>query len=96
MLELCKQRGKIMKTYMSDGKKLLNAEYDDIIEVNDMVDNMKVISVQSNSSEEYAVFLLEASTKVTCYIFDETFIVGKGESYDTLVEAIGAWSNDEI
>ena len=85
-----------MKTYISDGKKLVNAEYDDIIEVNDIVDGMKVISVQSKSDEEYAVFLLEASTKVTCYIFDEVFIIGKGESFDTLVEAIEAWSNDEI
>ena len=85
-----------MKIYSSDGKKLINAEYDDIIEVNDIVDGMKVLSVQSNSLEEYAVFLLEASTQVTCYIFDEIFIVGKGESFDTLVDAIAAWSNDEI
>ena len=85
-----------MKIYSSDGKKLINAEYDDIVEVNDVVDGMKVISVQSKSSEEYAIFLLEASTKVTCYIFDEVFIIGKGESFDTLVEAIEAWSNDEI
>ena len=85
-----------MKIYSSDGKKLINTEYDDIIEVNDMLDGMKVISVQSKSNEEYAVFLLEASTKVTCYIFDEVFIIGKGESFDTLVEAIEAWSNDAI
>jgi len=85
-----------MKIYSSDGKKLINAQYDDIVEVNDIVDGMKVISVQSNSPEEYAIFLLEASTKVTCYIFDEVFIIGKGESYDTLVEAIEAWSHDEI
>ena len=85
-----------MKIYNSDGKKLVNAEYDDIVEVNDIIDGMKVISVQSKSNEEYAVFLLEASTKVTCYIFDEVFIVGKGESYDTLVAAIEAWRNDEI
>jgi len=85
-----------MKIYSSDGKKLINAEYDDVVEVNDMIDGMKVISVQSKSTDEYAVFLLEASTKVTCYIFDEVFIIGKGESYDTLVAAIEAWSNDEI
>ena len=85
-----------MKIYTSDGKKLVNAEYDDLIEVKDMLDGMKVLSVQSNSPQEYAVFLLEASTKVTCYIFDEIFIIGKGESFDTLVDAISAWSNDEI
>jgi len=85
-----------MKIYSSDGKKLINAEYDDIINVNDIVDGMKVLSVQSNSMEEYAIFLLEASTKVTCYILDEVFIIGKGDSYDTLVDAIAAWSNGEI
>jgi len=85
-----------MKIYSSDGKKLINAEYDDIIEVNDVVDGMKVLSVQSNLAEEYAVFLLEPSTKVTCYIFDEVFIIGKGESFDTLVDAISAWSNEEV
>ena len=85
-----------MKIYSSDGKKLINAEYDDIVEVNDIVDGMKVISVQSKSPEEYAIFLLESSTKVTCYILDEVFIIGKGESYDTLVEAVEAWSSDEI
>jgi len=85
-----------MKIYSSDGKKLINVEYDDIIKVNDIVDGMKVLSVQSNSSEEYAVFLLEANTKVTCYIFDEVFIIGKGESFNTLGDAISAWSNDEI
>lgn len=85
-----------MKFYNSDGKKLVNAEYDDLLEVNDMLDGMKVISVQSQSDDEYAVFLLEANTKVTCYIFDETFIVGKSDSFDTLVEATRAWVNDEI
>lgn len=85
-----------MKIYSSDGKKLINTEYDDIIEVNDIVDGMKVLSVQANSSEEYAVFLLEPSTRVTCYIFDEVFIIGKGESFDTLGDAIAAWSNNEI
>jgi len=85
-----------MKIYNSDGKKLINAEYDDIIEVNDMLDGMKVLSVQSNSSEEYAVFVLEPNTKVTCYIFDEVFIIGKAESFDTLPQAIEAWTHDEF
>ncbi len=85
-----------MKIYSSDGKKLINAEYDDIVEVNDIVDGMKVLSVQSNTPGEYAVFLLEASTKVTCYILDEVFIIGKGESFDTLVDAIAAWTHGEI
>lgn len=85
-----------MKIYSSDGKKLLNAEYDDIPQISDIIDGMKVLSVQSNSDDEYAVFLLEPNTRVTCYIFDEIFIIGKGESYDTLVEAIEAWSSGEI
>jgi len=85
-----------MKIYNSDGKQLVNAEYDDILEVNDILNGMKVISVQSQSDEEYAVFVLEPSTKVTCYIFDEIFIVGKSASFETLVEAIQAWANDEI
>ena len=85
-----------MKIYSSDGKKLINAEYDDLIEVNDIVDGMKVLSVQSNSSEEYAVFLLEPNTRISCYIFDEVFIIGKADSFTTLTEAITAWGNDEI
>lgn len=85
-----------MAIYVSDGKKLIDVEYDIIPQLNDMIDGMRVISVNSKSDDEYAVFLLEASTKVTCYIFDEIFIVGKAPSYDNLVEAIEAWHNDEF
>ena len=85
-----------MATYTSDGKKLINVEYDAIIEVNDMLDGMRVLSVDKRSNEEYAVFLLEQNTKVTCYIFDEVFIIGKADSYDNLIEAVEAWNNHEI
>ncbi len=85
-----------MATYTSDGKKLLNVEYDVIVEINDIVDGMRVLSVNSKSDEEYAVFLLEPNTKVTCYIFDEVFILGKSDSFDSMVEAIEAWNNEEI
>lgn len=85
-----------MATYISDGKKLLNVEYDAIVEINDIVDGMRVLSVNSKSDEEYAAFLLEPNTKVTCYIFDEVFIIGKSDSFDSMVEAIEAWNNDEI
>ena len=85
-----------MATYTSDGKKLIDAEYDAIIEVNDMLDGMRVLSVNKKSDEEYAVFLLEANTKVTCYIFDEVFIIGKADSFDNLIEAVEAWNNNEI
>ncbi|MEN8302907.1 MAG: hypothetical protein ABFQ64_02400 [Campylobacterota bacterium] len=85
-----------MAIYTTDGKKLIDVEYDVIIEINDMVDGMRVLSVDKKSEEEYAVFLLEPSTKVTCYIFDEVFIIGKADSYDNLIEAVEAWNNNEI
>ena len=85
-----------MAVYATDGKKLINVEYDVIIEINDIVDGMRVLSIDKRSDEEYAVFLLEANTKVTCYIFDEVFIIGKADSYDNLIEAVEAWNNNEI
>ncbi|MCD6190291.1 MAG: hypothetical protein J7K14_01970 [Sulfurimonas sp.] len=84
-----------MAIYATDGKKLIDVEYDVIIEINDIVDGMRVLSVDKKS-EEYAVFLLEPNTKVTCYIFDEVFIIGKADSYDNLIEAVQAWNNNEI
>ena len=85
-----------MAVYATDGKKLIDVEYDVIIEINDIVDGMRVLSVDKRSDEEYAVFLLEPNTKVTCYIFDEVFIIGKADSYDNLIEAVEAWNNNEI
>ena len=85
-----------MATYRGDGKKLVDVEYDTIIEVNDIVDEMRVLSVNAKDNEEYAVFLLEPNTKITCYIFDEVFIIGKDSGYDNLIEAVEAWRDDEI
>ena len=85
-----------MAIYSSDGKKLINVEYDVIPEVGDVIDEMRVLSVHSKSSEEHAVFLLESNTRIICYIFDEIFIIGKADSFDNLSDAIEAWSNDEI
>ena len=85
-----------MAIYATDGKKLIDVEYDVIIEVNDILDGMRVLSVDKKSDEEYAVFLLEPNTKVTCYIFDEVFIIGKADSFDNLIEAVEAWNNNEI
>ena len=85
-----------MATYNSDGKKLLNAEYDYVPVLNDIIDGMRVLSVNSKSDEEYAVFMLEPNTKITCYIFDEIFILGKADGFATLVEAIEAWKSEEI
>jgi len=85
-----------MATYFSDGKKLVNVEYDVTPKINDMIDDMRVLSVNSKTDDEYAVFLLEANTRITCYIFDEIFIIGKADSFDCLSDAIEAWNNEEI
>ena len=85
-----------MAIYATDGKKLIDVEYDVIIEINDIIDGMRVLSIDRKSDEEYAVFLLEPNTKVTCYIFDEVFIIGRANSYDNLIEAVEAWNNNEI
>ena len=85
-----------MAIYNSDGKKLINVEYDVIPQINDMIDGMRVLSVNSRADDEYAVFLLEANTRVTCYIFDEIFIIGKSDSFSSLGDAIEAWNADEI
>lgn len=85
-----------MAIYTSDGKKLINVEYDVTPQVGDIVDDMRVLSVNKKNNDEYAVFLLEPNTRVTCYIFDEIFIIGKESGFDSLNEAVLAWKNDEI
>ncbi len=85
-----------MAIYYSDGKKLIDVEYDAIIEVGDIVDGMRVLSTNAKSSDEYAVFLLEPNTRVTCYVFDEVFIIGKMDGFENLAQAIEAWNDDEI
>ena len=64
-----------MAIYSSDGKKLLNVEYDVVPQVGDIIDGMRVLSVDMKTHEEYAVFLLEPNTRITCYVFDEIFIL---------------------
>ena len=86
-----------MAIFQSDGKKLINVEYDVIPQINDLIDGMRVLSVDMRSIEEYAVFLLEPlSRRIICYIFDEIFIIGKSDEFETLHDAIEAWKNDEI
>ena len=86
-----------MAIYQSDGKKLLDVEYDVVPQINDIIDGMRVLSVDMKSIEEYAVFLLEPlSRRVICYIFDEIFIIGKSDEFETLNEAIEAWKAEEI
>lgn len=85
-----------MKHYISDGKKLLNVEYDEIPELSDTVDGMMVISKDVRSIDEIALFLLEQSGNVTCYVLDEIYIVGHVGGFATLAIAMEAWHNDEI
>jgi len=85
-----------MAIYKSDGKKLVDVEYDLIPQINDVIDGMRVLSVNARGDDEYAVFLLEPNTRITCYIFDEIFIIGKADSFTNLSDAIEAWTNEEI
>lgn len=85
-----------MAVYNSDGKQLLDVEYDVVPHVNDLIDGMRVLSTDRRAIDEYAVFLLEPNTKISCYVFDEVFIVGRVSGFESLVEAIDAWKKDEI
>lgn len=85
-----------MAIYQSDGKKLINVEYDTIVQIGDTVDEMRVLSVDENINNERAVFLLEPNTRITCYVFDEIFIIGKADSFENLSDAIEAWKAEEI
>ena len=85
-----------MANYTSDGKKLLNVEYDDIPQLNDIVDEMRVISTDKRADDEYAIFLMEFSGKVCCYVLDEIYIVGKVDGFENLIKAVQAWKANEI
>ncbi|WP_297432080.1 hypothetical protein [Sulfurimonas sp.] len=85
-----------MAIYNSDGKKLVDVEYDAVPQVGDIIDTMRVLSTDYNEENEYAVFLLEPNTRVSCYIFDEIFIIGNQSGFESLNEAILAWKNSEI
>ena len=85
-----------MANYISDGKKLTNVEYDDIPKINDMVDEMRVLSTDKRAEDENALFMLKLDGTICCYILDEIYIVGKAEGFNTLVEAVNAWRDEEI
>ncbi|MEA2090776.1 MAG: hypothetical protein U9O83_00230 [Campylobacterota bacterium] len=85
-----------MAVYISDGKKLINVEYDDIPKINDTVDGMRVLSTDKKAEDENALFLLELNGNISCYVLDEIFIVGKVSGFENLVEAVEAWNNNEI
>ena len=85
-----------MAIYQTDGKKLLGVEYDTIIQVGDEVDGMRVLFVDIRSIEEMGVFLLEPNGMVMVYVFDEIYLIGRSESFETLSDAIEAWNDGEI
>ncbi len=85
-----------MATYTSDGKKLINVEYDDIPTVNDIVDGMRILSTDKRAEDENALFMLKLNGEICCYVLDEIFIVGNVDGFENLVEAVAAWNNDEI
>ena len=85
-----------MASYVSDGKKLLNVEYDVVPTLNDIVDGMMVISTDARAADEYAVFLQNLDRTVCCCVFDEIYIVGKVDRFENLVKAVEAWNNNEI
>ena len=85
-----------MANYVSDGKKLLNVEYDVVPTLNDIVDGMMVISTDARAADEYAVFLQNLDRTVCCYVLDEIYIVGKVDRFENLVKAVQAWNNNEI
>ncbi len=85
-----------MAIYISNGKKLIDVEYDDIPGINDTVDGMRVLSTDKRAEDENALFLLELNGNICCYVLDEIFIVGKVSGFENLIEAVKAWNNDEI
>ena len=85
-----------MAIYKSDGKKLIDVEYDTVPQINDVIDEMRVLFVDANEHKEQCVFLLEPNSRITCYVFDEIFILGKAEGFEKLPDALSAWRGGEI
>ena len=84
-----------MALFTSDEKRLLNVEYDDTPNVNDIVDGMRVLS-KNERDEEYCIFLLEKNGTICCYVLDEIYILTKVYGFDNLLEAVEAWKKNEI
>ncbi|MCK9491976.1 MAG: hypothetical protein M0Q24_07790 [Sulfurimonas sp.] len=85
-----------MAEYFSDGKKLIDVEYDDIPTIHDSIDGMRVLSTDKRAEDENAMFLLEPNGNISCFVFDEIFIIGRVSGFENLVDAIQAWNNHEI
>lgn len=84
-----------MAIFTTNGKQLVDVEYDVTPEINDIVDGMRVVSKDVRDGE-YALFLLEPNGRICCYVLDEVFIVGKVDGFENLPLAITAWSDGEI
>ena len=85
-----------MATYISDGKKLLDVEYDVIVDINDSIDGMRVIHKYVASANETALFLLELGGYISCYILDEDYLIGRVSGFKNLPEAIEAYNDGEV
>ncbi len=85
----------LMKQYRSDGKKLLDVEYDDQPTLGDIIDGMSIISINERDGD-IALFLQENSGQVGVFVLDEIYIVGRVFGFENLIEAIEAWMADEI
>jgi len=85
-----------MATYISDGKKLLDVEYDVVVELNDIIDGMRVISKHVESKNETVLFLLELGGFISCYILDEEYLVGRVSGFKNLADAIESYNLGEV
>ncbi len=85
-----------MASYISDGKKLLDVEYDVVVELNDTIDGMRVISKIEKSPNEVALFLLELGGYISCYVLDENYLVGRVSGFKKLSDAVESWKLGEV
>jgi hypothetical protein len=85
-----------MKRYQSDGRKILDVEFDERPQVSDFFNGMPIMSVHEKSADEYALFVLEPDATVGVYVLDEIFIVGHVPGFETLNDAVLAWMREEI
>lgn len=85
-----------MASYISDGKKLLDVEYDVVVDLNDTIDGMRVISKIEKSPNEVALFLLELGGYISCYVLDENYLVGRVSGFKKLSDAVESWKLGEV
>ncbi len=85
-----------MTRFHTDGKKILDVEYDVQPQVSDYFDNQLILSVHEKSDDEYALFVLEPGGSVGVYVLDEVYIVGHVSGFETMNDAVKAWMAEEI